>query len=463
MIVRHVLLGVVLASMPVLAQDERPLAITGARILTMTGAPIDNGTVLIRDGRIEAVGADLRVPPGARVVDAHGGTLMPGLVSAWSSAGVTRPQGAQPAAQPGRRRGGGGGRGRRFGGGGSEGSSNNSAAAKVIDGIYPREKVFGELLQCGVTTLAVAPQGDGLPGLGAILDPAGTDRESLALREAAFVLVRPGQDTKAKETLRDSFAAAQRALEARKRAAARPPVTEKPTEEKPVEKPEVKAKTDAEPNKDGDAPAEKTAPTSPATDGTRGERDAEPNDPNVDVLADLLEGKQRAFLTLRSARQVVHYLDAVATVRFPHTVLVAADYAADEGLLELVAEQIKALTPEGVVLGTSLVTPAYSDELRNPAAELHAAAVPIAFVIGDSKSEVRGLFFRLIELVRHGLPADVALRGVTATPAKLLGLDDVGTIANGQIADLLLFSHDPLDPVSRLEKVWHRGHEVEAR
>ncbi len=64
----------------------------------------------------------------------------------------------------------------------------------------------------------------------------------------------------------------------------------------------------------------------------------------------------------------------------------------------------------------------------------------------------------MMELVRYGLPRDVALRGVTLVPAKALGVEDqVGSLRAGKSADLLLFSGDPLDPVSALVSVWHKG------
>ena len=72
------------------AQDARPLAIQNARILTMQNGVIDNGTLLVRNGAIEAVGTDVEIPAGYQVVDAGGGTVMPGLVSAWSHAGLNR-------------------------------------------------------------------------------------------------------------------------------------------------------------------------------------------------------------------------------------------------------------------------------------------------------------------------------------------------------------------------------------
>ena len=67
-----------------------------------------------------------------------------------------------------------------------------------------------------------------------------------------------------------------------------------------------------------------------------------------------------------------------------------------------------------------------------------------------------------MQLVRAGLPRDVALRGVTSMPAKMLNLQDkVGTFEVGKQADLIVLSRDPLDPSTRLQSVWLRGERVE--
>ncbi|MFY9344240.1 MAG: hypothetical protein WAT39_17240, partial [Planctomycetota bacterium] len=69
-------------------QDNRPLAFTNVRLIPISGPVIERGTLVVRHGKIEALGAAVTLPPGARVVDGTGKTLMPGLVSAWSRAGL---------------------------------------------------------------------------------------------------------------------------------------------------------------------------------------------------------------------------------------------------------------------------------------------------------------------------------------------------------------------------------------
>ena len=77
-------------ALPALAQQGgRPGAdmvlIKGARVVTMAGPDLDPGDVLIRKGKIAAVGQSLRVPRGVRVIDASGKTVIPGLIDAYSA------------------------------------------------------------------------------------------------------------------------------------------------------------------------------------------------------------------------------------------------------------------------------------------------------------------------------------------------------------------------------------------
>src|SRR5688572_12299118 len=76
---------------PMAAQSDRVIAIKGGTVLTMAGAPIQNGTVLMRGGKIIAVGASVQVPAGAEGVDATGKYVMPGLIDAMTSIGIDTP------------------------------------------------------------------------------------------------------------------------------------------------------------------------------------------------------------------------------------------------------------------------------------------------------------------------------------------------------------------------------------
>jgi imidazolonepropionase-like amidohydrolase len=71
-------------------------AIRGGTVVTVTGETIPNGVVVIRDGLIVAVGANAAVPADARVIDARGMTVYPGLIDAYTSYGVRQQQQSQP-------------------------------------------------------------------------------------------------------------------------------------------------------------------------------------------------------------------------------------------------------------------------------------------------------------------------------------------------------------------------------
>src|ERR1700739_508682 len=71
------------------SQDSGVYAITHAKIFTLAGSPIDDGTVVIRDGKIAAVGASVEVPAGAQVIDGKGLQVYPGLFDPITQMGLS--------------------------------------------------------------------------------------------------------------------------------------------------------------------------------------------------------------------------------------------------------------------------------------------------------------------------------------------------------------------------------------
>src|SRR5262245_58140634 len=82
--------AVLLAAIAATARAERApvFALVGGRVLTVSGAVHETGTVILRDGLVEAVGAGIAVPPDARVIDAKGLVITPGLIDAWGGVGL---------------------------------------------------------------------------------------------------------------------------------------------------------------------------------------------------------------------------------------------------------------------------------------------------------------------------------------------------------------------------------------
>ena len=117
----------------------RPTAIVGATLLTGTGAQVENGVVLIRDGRIQAVGADVAVPAGYETVDARGKWVTPGLIDTHSHLGVY----ASPAVAA--------------HSDGNEATDPNTAQVWAEHSVWPQDPQFNLARAGGVTTMLILP------------------------------------------------------------------------------------------------------------------------------------------------------------------------------------------------------------------------------------------------------------------------------------------------------------------
>ncbi|HKD20372.1 MAG TPA: amidohydrolase [Rhizomicrobium sp.] len=123
-----------------------PTAIVGAHIFTGTGGEIADGTVLIRDGKIEAVGANLAVPQGYEVVDAHGMWVTPGIIDVHSHMGVY----AQPEVWA--------------HSDGNELTDPNTAQVWAEHSTWPQDPAFNTARRGGVTTIQILPGSGNLFG-----------------------------------------------------------------------------------------------------------------------------------------------------------------------------------------------------------------------------------------------------------------------------------------------------------
>ena len=115
------------------------LVIKGGKLYTISGGIIENGSILIEDGKIVAVGGEIPVPAGAEVLDATGCVVTPGLIEAHSHLGVSE-QGL-----------------------GFEGNDTNEMTepatphVRAIDGINPHDEAFADAVRAGVTAAWVTP------------------------------------------------------------------------------------------------------------------------------------------------------------------------------------------------------------------------------------------------------------------------------------------------------------------
>ena len=171
-------------------QDEETIAFTNVRILTVTKGDIESGTLVIKGGKIDAVGADVKPPAGARVVDAKGLVAFPGLVNPYSRLGMPEGPSGAPGATP---------------------------QHLAYDEINPSLDVYGQAARTGVTAFVLMPSGGGIAGQAAALKPAGWTRDDLVIEKSAVLRISLQPGTASKEALRQALDAAKKAIEGEKK------------------------------------------------------------------------------------------------------------------------------------------------------------------------------------------------------------------------------------------------------
>ncbi|HEU5008671.1 MAG TPA: amidohydrolase, partial [Jatrophihabitantaceae bacterium] len=157
------------------------IAIVGGRVLPMHGASIDVGTVVVRDGRIAAVGpsANVALPADAEIVRADGCWVLPGLIDPHTHVGVEEQSVGEPGDDL------------------NEASRPDDAELRVIDGINPADQAFEDALAAGVTAVAVLP-GSASPigGQTALVKCQGRTVDEMIVRSPAGVKSALGENPK---------------------------------------------------------------------------------------------------------------------------------------------------------------------------------------------------------------------------------------------------------------------------
>ncbi len=395
------------------------IALRNARIVTEPGAVIESGTVLIRDGRIIAVGADIAIPPDAEMLDLDGLTMLPGFIDAATSS-LIKPDVKLPEVE------------RR------SVDVSRQALASVADddhgGLTPQFTVdsalrseTGELdkfRRAGFCLVHVVPSGRILSGQSALVQLTGQPpRESVLLAgpmQTLKVWERHGDEYPSTMMgicahLRQKFLDADRAAVQQRLFQAKTPGIDRPALD-PVW--EALTKLHA-------GPQRALWEVASRDDIERALRfSAEQS------LKPVLWGPRELPWSLEPLRQ--HQVDVLVTLNFGDEPKPTSNDAS--------AEFPKVPEPETVLKWKQ----ARWKERIGLAAALHAAGVRFSISTEGLKSPEE-LFASLRQMIGQGLSADVALAGMTRHPAEMLGVDaEYGRIAPGYRANLTILT-GPID------------------
>ncbi|MEO6433600.1 MAG: amidohydrolase family protein [Sphingomicrobium sp.] len=426
---KRLLLAVLLAGATPLAAQT--IAITGGRVALGDGsAPIDNGIVVIRDGRIVAAGANARIPPGAQVIDARGKWVTPGIVAGFSRLGLAEID---------------------LGDDGADDTNAEkgpfSAAIDVVPSINPLASAIAVNRADGVTRALVAPTAASsiFAGQGAVID-TGRDMDAVtAARKFQFVELGETGSDKAGGSRSSAHALFRNALrEAGELSRYSTPIASRGGGDPVMSAPN--------PNE-----SRLTGPNARRSDDVLLTRF------DAAALVPVLQGRQYLLVHVERASDIL----AVLNLRkeFPRLRLVLV--GATEGWT--VADAIaRASVP--VIASAVNDLPASFEQLaatQSNVGRMARAGVKVSIGMIDD-GDTRNLFSErqyagnLVGIAR--LPGNVglswgeALAMITSRPAEAIGMGgDIGSLAPGRRADVVIWSDDPLEGSSAAEAVFIDG------
>jgi len=397
-------LALVAAAAPLLAQapaTETALAITGARVVTVSGPTLEQATVVVAGGHIAAVGPDVTVPAGATVIDGAGKTVYPGLIDGLTTLGLTE-IGSVAGSVDVR----------------EVGDVNPHAEAWIA--VHPHSELIPVARANGLTVALTAPEGGLISGQSALIRLTGSTPDALRLRAPAAMhmvypsgrpafdftrMFEPPEEKTFEERQKDKKKQQQQSLERLARL---------------LEEAKVYAAA-VEAARAGKAPL-----------------------PDPDLARAALAPAARGELP------VVMRADAEDDIRG------AVAFAAEHGLKLIVAGGLEAWRCAELLAEKQVPVLVQVDRLprrdADPydaayanAAKLHAAGAPFA-IVSDDASNARNLPYEAAMAMAFGLPRETALRAITLAPAEIFGVaDQIGSIEPGKAANLVVTNGDILD------------------
>jgi imidazolonepropionase-like amidohydrolase len=380
-------------------RTQPPLAIVGGTVHLGTGEVIDQGVVLVEGGRIQRVGKGLTPPPGAEIIDAKGAIVTPGLTDALTGIGLVEVSGEDSTHD------------NNLGG-----QDPVRAAFRAADGYNPASVVIGVTRAEGITSVGVIPSGGLISGQSAWADLDGATTSEAIVQAPLGLHVHlqagtPGSGhatalLRLREVLDD----------------ARTFTTHRAAWERNQSRPFAASHLDLEAL--GLALARKVVVVF-----------------HVDRAADIL-----AVLTVAREYQLRPVIASGAEA------WQVADTLA------------KAKVP--VIVDPLLSGPESFDTLggrADNAALLAAAGVPVILTTGETHN-VRKLRQLAGNAVRAGLPHETALAAITRVPAEVLGMGTrYGTLAPGKVANIAVWSGDPLEIGTEVRALIIHGRPVSLR
>ena len=388
-------------------------AITNARIVTVSGATIERGTLIIRDGKIESLGANVAVPNGAERIDGTGLSVYPGMIDAGTNLGLAEIGGGAPATID-----------------VSETGDMNSNA-KAITGINPHSSHVNVTRINGITTVLSMPSGGIVSGQAAIINLNGSTQAEMSLVPTFGLVINFPRITTGGGGFNPFGTPTPIDFnEALKRRDQRLDDLKKLFRDA-----ENYAKIQEAYSKDKSLPAPQT-------------------DLKMEALKDYVRGAKPIIFTAERER------DIRGVAKFANEMKIKAIIMGGQEAWKA-ADDLKK-NNIAVVYTNIHNLPVRDDDaydyLLEAPAKMAQAGVKFAISTGDNGAMVSELPFQAGLAAAFDLPKDEALKSVTLYPAQILGIaDKLGSLEAGKIANIVVTNGDILEPRTNVKYVFING------
>ena len=384
------------------------VAIVGGKVYPVSAPPIDNGTVLIRDGRIVAVGASVTVPAGAQRIDAAGKIVTPGFVNGASRVGLEEIGSVSATREM-------------F----ARGRDRVAAAFRPWEGLNPRSVLIEQTRDAGITAVVAMPAGGLISGQAGVLRLVGGGGVSdMLLRGPVGMVANLGPAGGPQATPRaETLTRLREILED-----TRVYRTRRADYERAQTRQLVVSKID------------------------------------MDALVPVLEGRVPLIVNVDRASDI----ETAMKIAREYNIRLIVMGGAEAWMLadRLAAAKIPVLTG---AMANSPNEFATLGQRQENAGLLAKAGVPVTLV-GNAEGgstdafTARNVRYEAGNAVAYGMEYNAALRAITLTPAETFGVaDQVGSLAAGKRADVVIWSGDPFEFAAHAEHVFVNGVQSSAR
>ncbi len=407
--------GVLALGIPAQTASSTSYAITHARIVSLAGAPIEDGTVLIKDGKIAAIGTTVTLPADAKVIDGRGLQVYPGLFDSVTQMGLSEIGAVRATVDT-----------------TETGEFNPDVVAATA--VLPSSAHIPVVRAAGITEVLAVPASGGFDSGGAsnlvggqasAIYLAGWTAEEMSIRRnAAMVIGWPEIETRSFDF--STFSMKEKSFS------------------------EAKKEYDKQIDQLSDWFEQSRHYAQTLEKSPAGSFD---KDVKLEAMVPVVRGQMPVLVFADRARDIRNAVEFCESQKLKMILAGGAEAWKVKDLLR--SRSIP------VILRPTLAEPVEEDDaydrLMTQPAELMAAGVKVAFGSFDN-SFARRLGQQAANAVAHGLPYDEGLKAVTLYPAQIFGLDSqLGTLEVGKVASLIVTDGDPLELTTDVKYLFIKG------